>query len=1040
MKVSEWLEKAGKLHKALELLIQEVSRQVHISENYQDLKFYLDTSLEENLDNGYLYRMQYATAYHGIPDIDVKYEREIRDMGASLGSDYTNLITLNLRHILALVLYGRGEFRRAQEILEHLVNELGAHPFSYHEKALLALTLYHQGEFGKAEKLQQELVEDAYFEPSHPDTITRVNNLAVTLCSQHRWDECVGLYLRTLELVRKKSSLGEEHPNVLTIKHNLAAAYLWQGKWVDSRRIQLETLEARKRVLGEDHRETMHSYTNLGVLYWEQGLREQALDYLEAVVAKSRRLWGARDRDTARYSLALAKYYLNLSRYYDVEELLRDYVEAFDRGETDLLILEKTLIVAEAMVRLEKHKSAERLISTIASKLPKVDYLTEITDQTLLTTALLLSRVYELQRRWAEVTKLQPRIIAYYKNLYGEQCTEIFETTIALGRALYHEGRFQEAEKLVSERITTLQCFRKTTDSTNVSYDLYFTKSDAQFELLQDIQIASGNFRKAREANEKLIDVRSVKFGVHHPLVFNAKAKAAWLLEQEELTEEANTLYSSTLEEARQQLGDDHYQALLLMVDLARTYRKQRDWTTSEKLCQEVVDRRANLRSPGLNYGSKSQLDAVYIIALSDLATSIYLQGRGEDAEQLQVTTLRLSNEIHGPEHFQTLIAMFNLAMTYKHKKSFAEYEKLLLKFLNIQKPRYFPKLRITPHVIGDLMAHYEECCRWNSVVDFYDDWVKHIRPELERKPLWIVSLHMCVLRSLAEQGKWGELEKRMREFILEHENSRRQTPIGTIQYHKMQLRSFFRQGKLSDAKEICWKCIELYQVGLVDRDPLPPDFLEAAHDLPAELATAGRIGEALSLQRQLLKISEKLHPKASITLTKREMLASLLQCSLYPAEGSIFSDNEDASLAELEAVFRAAIEERREMGLLDDPNTWETMKELGEFYIFVGRYPDALAMFVKRAKAVRMASNEANERHANDQGLERAIQIVSQVAYRLTQAGEQSQEEEGAALFQLLAEVSLQELGEGHQITRSCVLNAAMVNTTHPTANSSSA
>lgn len=57
--------------------------------------------------------------------------------------------------------------------------------------------------------------------------------------------------------------------------------------------------------------------------------------------------------------------------------------------------------------------------------------------------------------------KLQPRIIACYKILYSEQCAEVFDTTIVLGRALYHEGHFQEAEELVSEGVTMLQRFRK---------------------------------------------------------------------------------------------------------------------------------------------------------------------------------------------------------------------------------------------------------------------------------------------------------------------------------------------------------------------------------------------------------------------------------------------------------------------------------------------------------------------------------------------------------------------------------------------------
>ena len=129
-----------------------------------------------------------------------------------------------------------------------------------------------------------------------------------------------------LELVWEKSSLGEGHPNVRRIKHNLAEAYFWQGKWVGFRKIQLESLEARGRALSDDHGETMHSYTNLGVLYWEQGLWEQALDCLEKVVTNNRRL------GMAKHSLRLTIYYFNLPKYTGTEEVLRDYVEAFDRG------------------------------------------------------------------------------------------------------------------------------------------------------------------------------------------------------------------------------------------------------------------------------------------------------------------------------------------------------------------------------------------------------------------------------------------------------------------------------------------------------------------------------------------------------------------------------------------------------------------------------------------------------------------------------------------------------------------------------------
>lgn len=50
-----------------------------------------------------------------------------------------------------------------------------------------------------------------------------------------------------------KRVLGDEHPNTLTSIANLASTYWNQGGWKEAEELQVLVTEARKSVLGEGH-------------------------------------------------------------------------------------------------------------------------------------------------------------------------------------------------------------------------------------------------------------------------------------------------------------------------------------------------------------------------------------------------------------------------------------------------------------------------------------------------------------------------------------------------------------------------------------------------------------------------------------------------------------------------------------------------------------------------------------------------------------------------------------------------------------------
>ena len=63
----------------------------------------------------------------------------------------------------------------------------------------------------------------------HPDTLMSMNNLAVVLDSQGKYEAAEEMYRRTLEL--REKVLGSKHPDTLMSMNNLAGVLDDQGKY-----------------------------------------------------------------------------------------------------------------------------------------------------------------------------------------------------------------------------------------------------------------------------------------------------------------------------------------------------------------------------------------------------------------------------------------------------------------------------------------------------------------------------------------------------------------------------------------------------------------------------------------------------------------------------------------------------------------------------------------------------------------------------------------------------------------------------------------
>ena len=88
--------------------------------------------------------------------------------------------------------------------------------------------------------------------------------------------------------------------------NNLANVYLDQGKLEEARKLKEQVLENRRRVLGDEHPDTLNSMNSLGWLFLQQGKLEEARKLYEEVLENRRRVLGDEHPHTLRSMNQLA--------------------------------------------------------------------------------------------------------------------------------------------------------------------------------------------------------------------------------------------------------------------------------------------------------------------------------------------------------------------------------------------------------------------------------------------------------------------------------------------------------------------------------------------------------------------------------------------------------------------------------------------------------------------------------------------------------------------------------------------------------------
>ena len=237
----------------------------------------------------------------GFPDFEADKRELCRRYRAQVDGPLQTLFELGTENVakisvrFALFLDADGK-SSASESFEKIAvdiqtNIFGAeHPDTLTSMDNLALTYWRLGRIEEAVDLQEEVLEKRrqILGVEHADTLTSMNNLSITYRDQGKTAEAVDLQEEVLE--KRRQILGVEHPDTLTSMSNLSLTYRDQGKTAEAVDLQEEVLEKHRQILGVEHPDTLTLMSNLSLTYWVQGKTAEAVDLQEEVLEKRRRI------------------------------------------------------------------------------------------------------------------------------------------------------------------------------------------------------------------------------------------------------------------------------------------------------------------------------------------------------------------------------------------------------------------------------------------------------------------------------------------------------------------------------------------------------------------------------------------------------------------------------------------------------------------------------------------------------------------------------------------------------------------------------
>jgi non-specific serine/threonine protein kinase/serine/threonine-protein kinase len=394
----------------------------------------------------------------------------------------------------------------------------------------------------------------------------------------------LGLYERATPQLEaaveaRKRVLGPDHPDTLESVQSVALLYMEQGRYDEAEPLYLESLEAQKRVLGSDHPDTMRSTGNLAHMYQLQGRHDEAEPlYLESLESHERVL-GPDHPDTLTAKHNLSTLYWAQGRQAEADSLLQETLETQRRvlgpDHPDTLWSLRSLAATYSMQG--RYAEAETLDLEILEANERA--LGQDHPDTLRTMQN-LAAVYERQKRYDEAETLTRQVLEARRRVLGVDHRESLNSLNMLANLHNKQGRYAEAELLFLEALEAQQ--------REIGED--HPDTIRTLGTLAVVYAQQERYDEAAAMQLEALDASRRVLGEEHPRTLRLKNNLALMLDSQGRHAEAEPLLLETLETRKRVLGNDHPETVRTLYNLARLEVARGDRARAFEYLRQAID------------------------------------------------------------------------------------------------------------------------------------------------------------------------------------------------------------------------------------------------------------------------------------------------------------------------------------------------------------------------------------------------------------------------------------------------------------------
>jgi eukaryotic-like serine/threonine-protein kinase len=285
----------------------------------------------------------------------------------------------------------------------------------------------------------------------------------------------------------------------------------------------------------------------MGEVYWSLGLYKEAEPLLQKGVEIRRRVLGPENPDTLHSMYLVAKNLNDEGQYAEAEKQLQQVLEIQQRvlGPQHPDTLATMIAVAGVIYEEGRYQEAEKLQREL---LERQRHLVPVDEARVLGSMNNLAVNLAAQGRDAEAESLYRETLEGERRAFGPDHPQTLQTMQNMGRVLVSEHKYTEAEKLLREALET-----QIKVLGPEHQDTLWTK-----QVLANTLRDEGHWQEAEQLMRETLDARARTLGPEHPDTLASMEELAVTLDELKKYSEAERLYRRVVETQTRVLGPNH--------------------------------------------------------------------------------------------------------------------------------------------------------------------------------------------------------------------------------------------------------------------------------------------------------------------------------------------------------------------------------------------------------------------------------------------------------------------------------------------------